>query len=119
MEEVYLNEIADYGITLINYIGLVDDDGNEITGGSPAYERIAVTMERTVAGIIRPDGDLTFNIPESTTVAGWRAYSEADDSQPGDIDYGGADLTTEVFTNQGEYKLLAAGTGIVHEVPGP
>ncbi len=119
MEEVYLNEIADHGITLINYIGLVDDDGNELTGGDPAYARKVVTMERTAAGIIRPDADLTFDIPESTTVAGWRAYSEADDSVLGDIDYGGADLDPEAFVNQGEYKLLAAGTGIVHEVPGP
>lgn len=43
METVYLNAIGDHGGSLITHIGLVDDTGTELTGGSPAYARQAVT----------------------------------------------------------------------------
>ncbi len=113
MNNTYLNAIADHGVGLIDYIGLVDENGTEITGGTPGYERKAVTWTPDGDGIRRPDADIVFDIPQSTTVGGWRGY----DQQPsGGTDYGGADLDEEEYTNQGEYKLLAAETGIKHEV---
>lgn len=110
MSTGYRNDIADYGGTLITHIGLVDDTGTEISGGDPAYARQAVTWTSASDGTIRPDADLTFNIPSGTTVGGWRGY----DASTAGTDYGGADLTEESYASQGEYTLLASGTGILH-----
>ena len=110
MNETYRNAIADYGAGLITYIGLVDESGIELSGGSPAYARQAVTWTVASDGVIRPTADLTFDIPAGTTVAGWRGY----DALSGGTDYGGADLTQESYAGQGTYTLLAASTGILH-----
>lgn len=109
----YRNAIADHGATLITHIGLVDETGTELTGGDPAYARQAVTWTSAVDGTIRPNADLTFNVPAGTTVGGWRGYSAATEG----TNYGGKALTNEVFAGQGEYKLLAASTGILHSDP--
>jgi len=113
MTEGYRNSIADHGGTLITHIGLVDDTGTELTGGSPAYARQAVTWTSATDGTIRPSADLTFDIPADTTVGGWRGYSALSDG----TDYGGKALTNEAFASQGEYKLLSASTGILHSDP--
>ena len=109
MTEGYRNAIADYGASLISHIGLVDDTGTELSGGS--YARKAITWTSASGGIIRPSADLEFNVPAGAIVGGWRGYS----ASTGGTNYGGADLTNEEFTNAGQYKLLASGTGIKHE----
>ena len=108
MKDVYLEEIAGRGAEVIDYIGLVDDEGNELSGGD--YERKPVTWDVESDGTIRPTEDITFSIPGGTTVGGWRGY----DSSDGGTDYGGADLDEETFTNDGEYTLLSDETGILH-----
>jgi hypothetical protein len=113
MSVSYLNAIADAGANLIKYIGLVDESDEEISGGSPAYARKAVTWTSASGGTIRPSADLTFDIPSGKKVAGWRGYSAATNG----TNYGGKDLTQETFAAQGQYKLLAANTGIKHENP--
>jgi hypothetical protein len=113
MAEGYRNAIATHGASLITHIGLVDETGTEITGGSPAYARLAVTWTSASGGTIRPNANLTFDVPASTTVGGWRGYS----ASSGGTNYGGEDLTNEAFTGQGEYTLLAASTGILHQDP--
>ena len=113
MEEVYRNAIADHGASLITHIGLVDETGTELTGGDPAYARQAVTWTSASGGTIRPDADLTFDVPADTTVGGWRGYSALTEG----TDYGGKALTQETFASQGEYKLLSASTGILHSDP--
>jgi len=110
MEAVYRNAIADHGATLITHIALVDETGTELTGGSPAYARLAVTWTSASGGMIRPNANLTFNVPPSTTVGGWRGFS----ASTAGTNYGGASLTNEAFAGQGEYTLLAAFTGIAH-----
>lgn len=109
MTEGYRNAIANHGASLITHIGLVDENGTELTGGSPAYARLAVTWTTASAGTIRPNADLTFNVP-AVTVGGWRGFSALTEG----TNYGGKALTNEVFAAQGEYKLLAANTGILH-----
>lgn len=116
MNAVYENAIGDAGAALITHIGLVDETGTELTGGS--YARIAVTW--TAAGngadpdgTIRPDANLTFDVPAGESVAGWRGYS----ASTAGTDYGGEDLDQEDFTNAGEYTLLADQTSIAHNVP--
>jgi hypothetical protein len=109
----YQNAVADAGGALITHIGLVDETGTELTGGDPAYARQAVTWTTASDGTIRPNANLTFNVPASTTVGGWRGFS----ALTAGTNYGGKDLTNEAFANQGEYTLLAASTGINHDVP--
>lgn len=106
----YLNAIGDAGAALITHIGLVNAAGSEISGGSPAYARKPVTWTTASNGTVRPSADLTFDIPTGVTVGGWRGYS----ALTGGTNYGGADLTQEAFASQGQYKLLAASTGILH-----
>lgn len=111
MTNDYKNAIADHGGGLITHIGLVDGTGTELTGGSPAYARKPVTWTSASAGTIRPTADLTFDVPAGATVAGWRAYS----ALTAGTNYGGASLTSETFAGQGEYTLLSASTGILHQ----
>jgi hypothetical protein len=110
MLAAYLNEVRDHGQTLITHIGLVDNVGTEITGGSPAYARKAVTWTDDGDGVSRPSADLVFDIPGGTEVAGWRGYSAV----TAGIDYGGEALTEETYAGQGTYTLQAAATSIVH-----
>lgn len=111
MENNYLNAIANHGASLITHIGLVDETGTEISGGDPAYARQSVTWDDT-DGLIRPSTDRVFDIPENTTVGGWKGYS----ASTGGTEYGGGDLTNVEFSIQGTYTLQASGTGINHQV---
>lgn len=111
MLAAYLNELRDAGIAAITHFGLVDETGTELTGGSPAYARIADTPVADGDGVIRPSTDLTFDVPASTTVGGWRGYS----ALSAGTDFGGEDLTQEAFAEQGEYTLLEASTSITHQ----
>lgn len=110
MNAAYYNAIRDHGQSIITHIGLVDETGTEITGGSPAYARVAVTWTDDGDGVSRPNANLTFDIPPATTVGGWRGFSAA----TAGTNYGGADLTNEAFVGQGQYTLLAALTSITH-----
>lgn len=110
MNSTYLNFLRTASKAEITHIGLVDDGGDELTGGSPAYARKAVTWADGADGVQNPNADLTFDVPAGATVAGWRGY----DALTEGTDYGGEDLTEEVFAAQGEYTLLAASTGITH-----
>jgi hypothetical protein len=112
MTAAYLDALRDFGETLITHIGLVNDLGDELTGGTPAYGRLAVTWVDDGTGIMRPSTNLSFDIPAGATVAGWRGYDASIDPS---TDFGGADLTPEVFAGQGTYTLLAASTGVRHE----
>lgn len=110
MNATYRDAIADHGGSLITHIALFDETGTEITGGTPAYARQAVTWTASSNGMIRPSADLTFDIPAGATVAEWRGFSAA----TAGTDYEGAPLTNETFASQGQYTLLAASTGIGH-----
>lgn len=110
METVYINAVADHGGSLITHIALVDETGTEISGGSPAYARQAVTWTSASDGTINPNADLVFDVPPSTTIGGWRGYS----ASSGGTNYGGSDLTQETFSSQGEYTLVGAQTSIGH-----
>lgn len=81
---------------------------NEISGGSPAYARLAPTWNAASAGQRDLSADLTFDIPAGTTVAYvgyWSALT-------GGTFYGGFALTSETFTAQGQYVLEAASTAL-------
>ena len=113
MSDAYLTGVlAPAGAAAVTHLGLVDNTGTELTGGSPAYARKAVTWTAPSGGLIRPNADLEFDIPASADVSGWRGYSAA----TAGTDYGGEALTREDYAAQGTYTLLAASTSIDHNV---
>lgn len=79
-------------------------DGNEISGGSPAYARKAVTFAAASGGSVALTATFpVFDVPASTTVAAVGFYSavtagviQADDN-----------VTDEVFASQGTYTITA------------
>lgn len=109
MLTAYLNAIADHGGTLITHIGLFNG-ATEITGGTPAYARKAVTWTASSSGLIRPTGDLVFDVPTGATVDNWRGFT----ALTGGTAYGGGALTSTPFASQGTYTLTAASSGIQH-----
>ena len=111
MNVAYYNALRTHGQSLITHIGLVNEAGTEISGGSPAYARQAVTWAADGDGVMRPNANLTFDIPAGVTVGGWRGYSALTVG----TDYGGAALTNQLFADQGEYTLVASATGVTHQ----
>ena len=94
----------------ISYASLHDGDpgtngANEISGGSPAYARKAVTINAASSGSRALNADVTFDVPACTVmhVGYWTAST-------GGTFHGSDPVTNEVFSAQGEYKLLASGT---------
>lgn len=108
MNATFRNALRTEGKSLITHIGLVNAGGTELTGGSPAYARQAVTWADGADGVMVPNANLVFDIPAAGVVAGWRGYSALTVG----TDYGGGGVTQETYGAQGEYTLLAAQTGI-------
>ena len=77
---------------------------NEISGGSPAYARIATTWG-SLAGT-NPDSvagsQVTINVPASTTIQYWGIWTAATGGTYLD---GGALPTNETYGSQGTYLL--------------
>lgn len=69
------NAAADGLAAVAGFIGLLDASGTELTGGSPAYARKAVTWTAAASGIRDNNAGLTFDIPAATTVAFQGLYS--------------------------------------------
>lgn len=104
MSVEYLNAIANHGRELITHIGLVNESGAAVGARTP------VTWAAVDSGVIRPTGNLIFDVPAGTTVAGWRGYS----ALTAGTDYGGKAVTPRPFPVAGQYKLRADLTSIVH-----
>ncbi len=80
------------------------DGSNEVSGGSPAYARKAITWGSATGGAIDSSNAPVFDVPASTTVTHvgfWSASS-------GGTFYGSADVTDEAFSAQGTYTLSDA-----------
>jgi len=116
MTAAFHNALRTHAISIAGFVGLVDETGTELTGGSPAYSRLEETWVTTGGdGIMNLANNRVFNVPANTTVGGWRAYSLVS----GGVNYGGKDLVNEEFTAQGTYTLLAAQTSITIANPVP
>jgi len=104
MNNTFRDALATHGTTLISHIELQAADDTPIASG-----RQAVTWTGPDAnGIVRPDADLPFDTASGEEVAKWVGFSAA----TGGTNYGGDDLTTVNYNNDGTYTLLAAQTGI-------
>jgi hypothetical protein len=77
---------------------------NEIAGGSPAYARKAITWNPAASGSMDDSNVPVFDVPASTTVSYVGFWSLATSG----VFYGSANVTDEVFTNQGTYALTDA-----------
>ena len=78
--------------------------GNEVTGGSPAYARKAITWNTASGGSLDNNANPTFDVPAGTTirrVGYWSAASAG-------TYYGDSDITDETFGAQGTYTLTDA-----------
>jgi hypothetical protein len=77
---------------------------NEVTGGSPAYARVAIAWSSASAGSMDDSTNgAVFDVPASTTVtwiSGWNAA--------GDTRYFKKAVTSEAFGAQGTYTVTDA-----------
>jgi hypothetical protein len=74
---------------------------NEISGGSPAYARKAITWNAASGGNLDNNANPVFDVPASTTVAYVGLFSAVTSG----TFYGSADVTDEVFAGQGTYTV--------------
>lgn len=82
-----------------------DSGSNEVTGGSPAYARVAIAFNAASGGSMDDSTNgAVFNVPASTTVACVGFWSA---STAGTF-LGYADVTDEVFAAQGTYTATDA-----------
>jgi len=81
-----------------------DNGANEVSGGSPAYIRKAITWDAADAGAINSSNVPEFDVPGSTTVSYVGFWS----AESGGTFYGSSDVVDEVFVGQGTYALTDA-----------
>lgn len=79
--------------------------GTEVSGGSPAYARIASGWGTAASGAVT-SAAMAFNVPASTTVVGLGFFSA---STAGTY-YAGCDITSQTFASQGTYTITATYT---------
>jgi hypothetical protein len=102
------NTVLDSGLPATLYAALHDDvpgaDGsaNELTGGTPAYVRQAVTMTAASGGARGIGASVLFDVP-----AGAVAYASLWTAATGGTCIATDDVTTETFAAQGQYRLNA------------
>jgi len=81
-----------------------DNGANEVTGGNPAYARKAITWNAASGGSLDSSNQPIFDVPAGTTVS-WVGFWSL---VSGGVFYGAANVTDEVFANQGTYTLTDA-----------
>lgn len=77
---------------------------NEVTGGSPAYARKAITWNAAASGALDDSNAPVFDVPAGTTITHVGLWSA---SSAGTF-YGSFDITDETFGAQGTYTLTDA-----------
>ena len=100
------NSMLDHLGTEAVYASLHTDDpgdtgASEVTGGSPAYARKAITWNTADAGAMDDSNAPVFDVPSGTTVKYvglWSAVTSG-------TWYGSDAVTNEVFAAQGTYTL--------------
>jgi hypothetical protein len=102
--------------TAIVYVSLHTADPGatgaaEVTGGTPAYTRRAVTWTAAVAGVRGLNAAVTFDVPSATTVTYFGLWSAATGGTflGGDVLRDADDNpASEAFATQGIYQLTKA-----------
>jgi hypothetical protein len=78
--------------------------GTELSGGSPAYARKALTWSTAANGVVTATA--TFDVPAGATVAGAGVYSAA----TGGTYLDGIPLTSQAYASQGTYAVTLTFT---------
>jgi hypothetical protein len=76
---------------------------NEISGGTPAYARQAITFAAASSGSRSASTQPVFDVPGSNTVVSYVGFWEN-----GTVFLGSHDVTNETFAAQGTYTLTSA-----------
>ncbi len=103
------NEMLDALAGLAVFVSLHEGDPgesgiNEISGGSPAYARKAITWNPAASGSLDSSSQPVFDVPAGKTVSYVGFWS----AESGGVFYGAADVVDEVFGAQGTYTLTDA-----------
>lgn len=80
-----------------------DGSANELTGGTPAYARKAVTMAAAAGGARAISAGVTLDVPAGSTVA----YASLWTALTAGTCVATDDVTSETYTGQGTYNLTA------------
>lgn len=102
-----INAAADGVASKIAYVSMHSADpagtgAHEISGGTPAYARKAVTWDPATGGVAAISAGVTFDIPPGTTIS----HVGLCDSLTGGAFYGGQALSSpETYGGQGSYNL--------------
>lgn len=80
------------------------DGSNEVTGGSPAYTREAISWASATSGSVSSNTNIVFDVPGSTTITHLGYWSA---SAAGTF-YGGRALdTNQTYATQGTYTITS------------
>lgn len=74
---------------------------SEVSGGSPAYARKAITWNAASGGNLDNNANPVFDVPAGTTITHFGLWS----ASSGGTFYGSGDITDETFAGQGTYTL--------------
>ena len=80
--------------------------GTELTGGSPAYARLAPTWGSASASVITTTAALAFNVGSGNTVVGFEFFDALTVGNYLD----GVGITSQAFASQGTYSITPTYT---------
>jgi hypothetical protein len=104
MATQYSTQIGKFGALSTTAPG--SSAGTEVTGGAPAYARIAPAWGTAASSAITVTAASAFNVPASTTVVGYEHY---DASTAGNY-LDGCGVTSQAFASQGVYSITPTYT---------
>lgn len=108
-KHVALDAVAAVAVFASLHTATPDASGsNEVSGGSPAYARKAVTWAASAGGAKAHSNAPVFDVPAGTTVAFAGLWSAG----TAGTFYGYYDVTDEVFAGQGTYTLTAGSISL-------
>jgi len=105
--DVYFKFLGEQSKSVLKYVGIVDENGNELDYTNTIYKRQSVEWEVAEDGTMTPTKDLVFDIPGSGNeekpiiAAGWRLYDE----ETGGTDFGGKDIHPKEYVTNGQYII--------------
>ena len=104
-KDLMLDALGTVAVFVSLHDGAPGDNGaNEISGGSPAYVRKAITWNASSGGSLDSSNQPELDVPAATTVMHVGFWS----AESGGVFYGFSDVDDEVYTNQGTYKVTDA-----------
>lgn len=104
MATAYAANLGKYGALSTTAPG--SSAGTEVTGGSPAYARLAPSWGTASASVITVTAASTFNVPASTTVVGYEHFDALTSGNYMD----GVTITSQTFSSQGTYAITPTYT---------